>query len=236
MRHQIKEAVNAYWDAAAHDYDRQPGHDVGETELKQRWSRLLDEAAGGRGSIMDILDVGCGTGFVSLRFAEAGHRVHGIDQSRTMLAQAQDKARAAGLSIHFRHGDADSLPVPDSSVDIVAERHVLWTMADPVTTLIEWRRVLRPGGRLILIEGDWRDRVSDQQLSEEDPEFLHRYSRIRDQLPLFGGRPAAEIETAVTAAGFTTVFSQHLDERELWEGLDQDNPAPRYLVRATKPL
>ncbi len=153
-----------------------------------------------------------GTGFLSLHFAAA--------QARVVLT--------------LRLADVDHLPVDDASVDVVCERHVLWTMPEPATTLAEWHRVLRPGDRLLLVEGDWRDRLTDRELDAEDPQFLHRYQQIRTELPLFGGRPSEEVRTLVDAAGFVDARVVPLDERELWEGLDRDNPAPRYLVCARR--
>lgn len=230
----IKDVVHDYWDGIAGSYDTQPGHDVRSAPLRARWQAMLLEQADATAGPLDVVDVGCGTGFLALHFAEAGHRVIGVDASEQMLALAEAKAEQHGVALTLRRGDADALPVEDASADVVCERHVLWTMAEPAVTLAEWGRVLRPGGRLLLVEGDWRDRLTDRELGAEDPEFLHRYRQIRASLPLYGGRPGADVLALVTAAGFGAARLVPLDERELWEGLDRDNPAARYVVRAQR--
>ena len=101
---------------------------------------------------LDALDVGCGTGFLALQLAGLGHRAVGVDGAEAMLTVARAKASQAGLAIDFRLADAAELPFAPASFDLVIERHVLWTLPDPAAALADWARVLRPGGRLILIE------------------------------------------------------------------------------------
>src|SRR6185312_10755327 len=81
-----------------------------------------------------------------------GHRVSAVDAAEAMLAVARGKARQAGLTIDFRLADAAELPFAAASFDLVIQRHVLWTLPDPAAALAAWARVLRPGGRLVLIE------------------------------------------------------------------------------------
>ena len=100
----------------------------------------------------DALDVGCGTGFLALQLAGLGHRVVGVDGAEAMLTVARAKASQAGLAIDFQLADAAVLPFAAASFDLVIERHVLWTLLDPAAALADWGRVLRPGGRLILID------------------------------------------------------------------------------------
>ena len=94
-----------------------------------------------------MLDAGCGTGILSLELAGRGHRVTGIDYAPEMLALAKEKANAAGAAIRFEHADAEALPFAPASFDLVITRHVLWTLPHPEAAIIEWTRVLRPGGR-----------------------------------------------------------------------------------------
>jgi len=99
-----------------------------------------------------VLDAGCGTGNYALALARAGFRVVGVDSAAGMLARARAKA-AAGLSgfVSFRPADLDApLDFPDGAFDHVLGISVLQAVADPSFTLGEWRRVLKPGGTLIL--------------------------------------------------------------------------------------
>jgi ubiquinone/menaquinone biosynthesis C-methylase UbiE len=93
---------------------------------------------------LDVLDIGCGTGFLSLLFAAARHRVTGVDMAPTMLARVRDKAEAQGLVIRFVEADAEKLDLAAASPqDLIVERHVIWTLPHPETALDTWRRLLR---------------------------------------------------------------------------------------------
>ncbi|WP_307631157.1 class I SAM-dependent methyltransferase [Streptomyces turgidiscabies] len=101
----------------------------------------------------DVLDLGCGTGSVSLLAAEQGHRVTGVDLSPAMVEQARGKL--AGRDAVFLVGDAGAPPVGEERFDVVLVRHVLWTLPDPARVLRHWRGLLRDGGRMVLVEGVW---------------------------------------------------------------------------------
>jgi SAM-dependent methyltransferase len=72
-----------------------------------------------------------------------------------MLEEAGRKARQAGVPVRFSLGDAARPPLAGGSFDVVLARHVLWAMPDPAAALANWIGLLRPGGRLVLIEGRW---------------------------------------------------------------------------------
>src|SRR6202035_1616812 len=138
------------------------------------------------------LDIGCGTGFLSLELAGRGHRVTGIDFAPAMLALAKQKAAQAGADIRFDEGDAEALPYPPGRFDLVVTRHVLWTLPHPEAALDEWMRVLRPGGRLAVIAGQ-----SLVAPGGEQPYSARRSAEsapIGDQLPFLTGKPQEEIE------------------------------------------
>jgi ubiquinone/menaquinone biosynthesis C-methylase UbiE len=72
-----------------------------------------------------------------------------------MLARARAKAAAAGLDVMLALGDAGEPQLPRGSYDAVLCRHVLWALPDPSAALARWVELLRPGGRLVLVEGRW---------------------------------------------------------------------------------
>jgi SAM-dependent methyltransferase len=94
-----------------------------------------------------ILDVGTGTGFLSLSLAELGHEVVGVDLAEGMISFARKMADERGLNLDLEIGDAESLDFYDESFDAVVSRWVLWTLPDPEKAITEWMRVLKPGGR-----------------------------------------------------------------------------------------
>jgi len=123
--------------------------------LDQRWRRrvvrLCEVHASDR-----VLDVACGTGDLTLAFAAAGlAAVTGLDFAPPMLDIAREKARrrAGGrVAVEFIQGDAMDLPLPDATIDIVSVAFGIRNVADPLRALKEFRRVLRPGGRVAVLE------------------------------------------------------------------------------------
>jgi len=139
------------WDAQAASFDEEPDHGLRDPEVRQAWAARLASWLPSRAS--DVLDLGCGTGSLSLLASEQGHRVTGVDGSPAMIDLA--RAKLAGRDAAFLVGDAAIPPVGEQRFDAVLVRHVLWALPDPGRALRHWRGLLRPGGRLVLIEGVW---------------------------------------------------------------------------------
>jgi SAM-dependent methyltransferase len=159
-----------------------------------------------------VLDVGAGTGFLALQAATLGHRVTAVDVAPAMLDRLRAKASEAGLSIDARQGDATR--PPDGPFDAVVERHLLWTLTDPVAALAAWREVA-PNGRLVLFESAWgsgastidqlRSRVRStwRSIRGIPPDHHAAYSpALRMALPLGDGPGPSALVEAVTAAGW----------------------------------
>ena len=106
-----------------------------------------------------VLDVGSGPGLLAAEMGEAvgpEGTVHGIEPSESMLAIAARREPAAGSApLEFRPGDAGALPFADGSFDAVVATQVYEYVDDIATALAEARRVLRPGGRLLVLDTDW---------------------------------------------------------------------------------
>ncbi|MFJ8148267.1 class I SAM-dependent methyltransferase [Streptomyces sp. NPDC096048] len=139
------------WDAEAAAFDDEPDHGLRDADVRRAWAARLASWLPARPG--DVLDLGCGTGSLSLLAAERGHRVTGVDLSPAMVALA--RAKLAGRDAVFLTGDAAAPPVGERRFDAVLVRHVLWTLPDPGRVLRHWRELLRPGGRLVLVEGVW---------------------------------------------------------------------------------
>lgn len=158
-------------DAVRREYERSAG------SYDRRWARYVDRSLGllrphlaGR-AWGDVLDVGCGTGALLPRLAAWNARVSayaGLDPSPAMLRQAAEAARAPveggpAPRAGFAAGEAEALPFASASFDVVLSASALHYFADAPRALAEMRRVLRPSGRLLLL--DWsRDFASMKAL------------------------------------------------------------------------
>jgi ubiquinone/menaquinone biosynthesis C-methylase UbiE len=214
----VKEVVRQHWASRAANFDTGATHGLLNDAQRAAWNQRVKLWGGDRP--LDVLDVGCGTGFLALQFAALGHRASGVDVADEMLALARGKAASSGLSVELQTGDAEHLPYSDASFDLVIERHVIWTLPAPEAALREWARVLRPGGRVVLIEGDWRR-------GSVNPD----YAEIVDALPLYGGRPSSELRQRVIRAGFGGVSVEPLVDPLLWGGPVERE---RYAILATR--
>ena len=200
----VKQQVAAPNGRRAPGFDAGFGHSISTAAERAAWNRILDLAIAGRGSI-EALDAGCGTGFLSFELAARGHRVTGVDFAPAMLAEARRKATERAATVRFEEADAEHLPFSPGSFDLAISRHVLWTLPHPEAAIDEWIRVLRPGGRLVVIDGQF------------DPGFLvepaqnarssGEYAAIGDRLPFLGGRPREEIEALFRTHGLVGVGS-----------------------------
>ena len=212
----IKELVRQHWDWRAAEFDKEASHGLLNDTQSRAWHELISRIAGA--VTLDVLDVGCGTGFLSLLLAELGHRVTGIDVAGAMLARARSKAAAHSLAVDFRYADAEAPELPASSFDLIVERHVLWTLPHPASALDSWRNLLRRNGRLVLIEGHWEGMKPHDE-----------YTEIHAHLPLFGGRAENEIAELIRSRDFSSVTTEPLMDPELWT---EPPSHARYLVIA----
>ena len=99
----------------------------------------------------EVLEVAIGTGR-NLAFYPAGVRLTGIDLSPAMLERARERARELGMEVDLREGDAQDLPLPDGSFDTVVCTLSLCNVPDDRKAVAEMKRVLKPGGRLLLLD------------------------------------------------------------------------------------
>jgi SAM-dependent methyltransferase len=154
----------------------------------------LIEAADLRGNEL-VIDVATGTGHTALALAPYARDVIAIDFTVPMLEAGQQLARERGIeNIRFVEGDAHALPLADSSVDVVACRKSAHHFVNAAQAAREWARVLKPGGKLFLIDS----------IGPEDPTldaFLHEVEVLRDPSHVRNHR-ISEWLAMLKAAGF----------------------------------
>ena len=148
--------VRSMFSAIAGSYDL--NNRVHSLWLDQSWRRRAVRTAAVRPGDA-VLDVACGTGDLSQAFAAtAASKVVGLDFTPAMLDHARrkqrDLARAQADKLSYVDGDAQALPFADGSFDVVSIAFGIRNVQSPERALAEFHRVLRPGGRLVVLEFD----------------------------------------------------------------------------------
>jgi SAM-dependent methyltransferase len=239
--------IREFWDADAHTYDAATSHAISDPLEAAAWRQALRETLPERGT---VLDVGAGTGALSLLAAELGLDVTAVDLSPEMLARAEHKAKERGLEGRMRFVVGSASDLPDGTFDAVMERHVLWTLPDPVPTLRHWRDV---AGRLVLFEGLWgqtdplrraTDRLAElaRRLMGTPPDHHAPYpDDVVAQLPLARQSSPGPMIQAVAEAGWTGVRIKRLRDVEWAARLHEPWPLgwlehrPRFALVADAP-
>jgi ubiquinone/menaquinone biosynthesis C-methylase UbiE len=203
----VKQQVAAHWGRRAPNFDEGFGHSIRTPAERAAWDRIFALVLPRLGPL-DALDAGCGTGFLSFELAARGHKVTGIDFAPAMLAEARRKAAERDAAVRFEEADAERLPFPSGSFDFAISRHVLWTLPHPEAAIDEWVRVLRPDGRLVVLDGQFNPGflVEPSQNARTSAEYVG----IGERLPFLGGRPREEIEGLLKAHGLVEVGSDPL--------------------------
>lgn len=173
--------------------------------------------------------MGAGTGFLSFILHEMDLDVVGLDLSIGMLSKARDTARHRKMELSLCQADAECLPISSSSFDLVISRHLLWTLPDPERAIAEWMRVLRPGGRIIAIDGNWFDPAAKKRIlrwiscqlgslsHEKNPvPFREYYHPIEGNLPLYQSSRPDKCQALFEAAGLKEISHDCLDEVNLF--------------------
>jgi ubiquinone/menaquinone biosynthesis C-methylase UbiE len=115
------------------------------------YRRQAAQLTGGLPSGADVLEVAPGPGYLSIEIARLGRfRVAGLDISHSFVEIASEGARRAGVSVDFRHGNAESLPFDTGSFDLIVCQAAFKNFARPVSALDEMHRVLRDGGTAVI--------------------------------------------------------------------------------------
>jgi ubiquinone/menaquinone biosynthesis C-methylase UbiE len=214
---------------------------------QQGWKSLLAPLLNEVPESAPVLEIGAGTGFVTSILAEAGYEVTAIDLSEAMLTQAEKNIAAQGLShkVRLELGDCENLDLDDGTFDFVISRWLLWTLPRPDRGIREMARVCRPGGRVVLIDGQpvpqnrlqqFKSGLVDFLLTGRKPGWRGRvYRKVNQDLPRYD---AGQVTSLFARLGLDPIESRTAIEKETegtWRTALFGGGWTSYLVVARKP-
>ncbi|MFH1676727.1 MAG: metalloregulator ArsR/SmtB family transcription factor, partial [bacterium] len=144
-----------------------------------------------------VADIGCGTGFLLLALAPLVKKAIGVDNSVEMIRVARRNAAQRNIkNIDFVQSDMDNIKIKDGSLDGLTASMVLHHAPDPVATIKEWARVLKPGGKVSIVELE-----------------NHEHDWLRDEMAdVWLGFDPKQISTIFRSAGFEKIKVEKVDD------------------------
>ena len=155
------EDMVGYWKERSHTYSKDNRSQL-ENEKKTVWENLILSNTT-QEKQLNILDVGTGPGFFAVLLAQKGHHVTAVDVSADMLERAKENLVYYQVHADLRLLDGNDLPFSDDTFDLVISRDVTWTLQQPEETLLEWKRVAKPGGQILYFDANWYYHLFDEE-------------------------------------------------------------------------
>lgn len=173
-RPDLVEETRRYWDERSRGYSLATRMSLNNKDDRIR--RVIREVVPDSRRLR-ILDLGTGAGYAAIILAQMGHDVVAVDNSDLMLDKARSNARAYRVDIQFVKADVHDVCrlFEPFHFDIVIAKDTVWGITDPVEAYSEWIHLIRPGGYLIIIDGNYY-----LELFDEDYAKRRRYYDMRD--------------------------------------------------------
>jgi ubiquinone/menaquinone biosynthesis C-methylase UbiE len=151
-------------------------------EMMNEYVDLARRIAGELAPASSVLEVAPGPGYFSIELAKLGRfSITGLDLSPTFVKMASQKAAEAGVNVDFMQGSASNMPLPKESFDFLLCRAAFKNFADPVGALREICRVLKPGGRALIIDLN-HDASPDETVRAVDGMSLSGFNKTLTKL------------------------------------------------------
>ncbi len=218
--------VRGYWNSRAEGYSLRNCDELDGPEgeaLAMLFREVLDLKPG-----MKALDAGCGPGIMGLTLARLGCVVTGVDLSPEMIDRATENAEARGLEACFMLGDASDPALEPGSLDLIVSRYVVWNLPAPAEAYRRWMRLLKPGGRLLVLDGNHYLHLFDERyaalhaVTAPPPGHAEKYmkgvdftvmDRIAHSLPLSRiERPAWDLEILASLGADAMIMREKTGE------------------------
>jgi ubiquinone/menaquinone biosynthesis C-methylase UbiE len=229
----IQKSITSYWDKLADKYDTYIRRGILTYDEKINWYKTLLELLSDQP--LKILDAGSGTGNMSILLSQLGHKVTGIDLSIKSLSIAKNKAFKLSNKPKFIYADATNPPFRENSFDVIFSRYLLWTLTEPDKAFSAWNRVLKPLGKLIIIDGLWKRRRSKTEKLSDDEINMEK---IFICLPLYltsNNKNLEKIRGAVKRGGFKYIRFKKIEKIDRIHQQFYPSLKSHYVLIANKP-
>lgn len=156
--------VKDYWNLRSHGFSDAINEEL-NSHLGEAWKERFRTILGD--DPVEVLDDGAGAGFFSMILSSLGHKVTSIDYSDGMIAYIKENMARRGYEANAMQMDAQDLSFEDESFDAVVQRNVIWNLDAPEKAYSEMFRVLRPGGIVVIDDGNHYLAFHDEEYAEE---------------------------------------------------------------------
>ncbi|WP_445242158.1 class I SAM-dependent methyltransferase [Methylovirgula sp. 4M-Z18] len=213
--HHLKEEIRDYWSKRSETFDLAFGHRIPPGPEFDAWQKPIRNVLGR--TPRRFLELACGTGEVTRLIHDLGHHVTALDFSEHMLAVARRK-HTGKARLRFLLADAERPMEPLGSYDAIVCRHLVWTLTEPEKAFAEWHALLKPGGKLLVFDGDWATPTRRGGLAARlialldrwygpdthyDSALGSRHAQIMANLPFGSGLTQERLMPLLRQAGFT---------------------------------
>lgn len=176
---ELKTLINERWEDSAEGYGKSVKRELQED--MEVWKQYIFSHIDIKQNYK-VLDIGCGPGFLTILLSKCGYDVMGIDGSGNMIHQARKNALENNCDPQFKIMDCHHLDFQDNTFDLVISRNVVWTLYDPGAAYREWKRVIKPGGNIVVFDASWNREYHDELTMQHKIE-------LRKQLKTKSGKP-----------------------------------------------
>lgn len=170
------EEIKDYWNLRANGFSLAVEEEL-KTEVGVRWKKIFQEYI--KKEHANVLDDGTGAGFFPVILSSLGHCVTAIDYSDEMVEQAKKRFADHGLTVKVQQMDAQHLQFADESFDAIVSRNVLWNLDDPAEAYREMYRVLKPGGTILVEDGNMYLYLHDKDYAKLHDQYVEKQKKKR---------------------------------------------------------
>lgn len=233
------EQIREYWNTRSEGYRLQVEKELEEHQEETYLKYFRQIPSGSK-----VLDIGCGPGYFSLLLSSMGMQVTAADYSENMLEEAKAITKLnLASNVEFVRADAQDLPFEGNFFDAIVSRNLVWNLENPEEAYAEWLRVLKPGGKLIVFDGNHYCYLYDQDYASVQNDWKNQSNhillgvktnlidQIAEDLPLSRHIRPSWDEAVLKKSGVESVQTEIL----LWEETQDKKKLPaKFAVLAVK--